>query len=407
MRFVRGAAAFVLAATTWGWFAGAPAATSPPIPPRGVDAWWFRTLDLDRAQTQVTGKGVTLALIDGPVAPDVPDLRGRDVVPVTNVCGGATTAVGEIADHTTALAATIVGNGTGNAQDGIGTAGVAPDATLRVYAVGDSATDVGCDRGGVDGGALAIERAVEDGVRIIGYAGGSPRLRPAVAAAVRRALDAGIVVVAAAGDSRDDEVLNPAAIPGVVAVAAVDRTGASWSQNTRGNREAFVIAAPGVDLPIGGFFDSSTWRSAGVRTGTSEATAIVMGGLALAMQRWPQATGNQIVANLIATATRRATPGPSPGTPSALTRDTDYGYGVMSVSGMLAADPTRFPDVNPLRPPNPTPTPTPTAVAPVGSDDRGSDWVVPLGAIAGTAVLVTLFIAVRARPRATARDGPS
>lgn len=397
MRFVRGASAFVLAASTWGWFAAAPAATTPPAPPRGVDAWWYRTFDLAQAHQQVTGKGVSVGLIDGPVAPDVPELRGRDVTPVVNVCGGAATGTGDVADHTTALAATIVGSGTGNAEDGVGTAGIAPEASLRVYAVGDSVTRVGCDREGFDGAAAAIDRAVDDGVRMIGYAGGSERLRPTLAAAVERALDAGIVVVAAAGDSRDETVLNPAAIPGVVAVSAVDRTGAAWSENTRGNRAAFVISAPGVDLPMGGFFDG-TWRSAALRSGTSEATAIVMGGLALSMQRWPQATGNQIVANLIHTATRRASPSPAPaGAGAAPVRDTDYGYGVMSVRGMLTSDPAQFPDVNPLRPAA-TPTPVPIASEPAAAE--GENWLVPvIGGVAGTAVILTLFIAVRVSRR--------
>ncbi len=406
MRIVRGAAACVLAAVSWGYFGGALAASTPPVPPRGADAWWYRSLDLTQAHQQVTGKGVTLALIDGPVAPDVVDLRGQDVQPVVNVCGGEPTAIGEIADHTTALAATIVGNGKGNFEDGIGTAGVAPDASLRVYAVGSSVTEVSCGRTGVDGAALAIERAIDDGVRIIGYAGGAPRLRPTMAAAVQRALDAGIVVVAAAGDSRDDSVLVPASIPGVIAVAAVTRAGKSWSDNTEGNREAFVVAAPGVDLPIGGFFDKE-WRSAALRTGTSEATAIVMGGVALAMQRWPQATGNQIVANLIHTATKPAGPtaSPTPGDASLLSalpvlpvRDTDLGYGVVSVTGMLASDPARFPDVNPLVPPAPSPTPTPVPVAAVPPDE-GLPWVVAVGAVAGTLVLVALFIGIRTRPR--------
>lgn len=396
MRIVRGAAVLIAAATAFGGVA--VAAAPPPLPPRGEDAWWFTSLDLGRAHEQVTGKGVTLALIDGPLAPTVPELRGRDVTAVTNVCGGAATATGEVADHTTALAAAIVGNGQGNAPDGVGTAGVAPEATLRVYAVGSSVNEVGCGRGDLDGAALAIERAVDDGVRIIGYAGGSDRLRPAVAAAVQRALDAGIVVVAAAGDSRDAAVLNPAAIPGVVAVAATTRDGEGWVENTAGNRAAFVVSAPGVDLPMGGFFDGD-WRSAALRSGTSEATAIVMGALALAVQRWPQASGNQILTNLLRTATGRAVsgrlPSPAPFGRTEFGRDGDLGFGVVSVTGMLAADPRQWPDVNPLRPASPSPTPTPLAIA----DDGGAGWALPLGAVLGTAAFVAVFVFVRVRPK--------
>lgn len=390
MRIVPGAAVLIAAATLFG---GAAVAATAPLPPRGEEAWWFASLDLGRAREQATGKGVTLALIDGPIALKVPELRGRDVAAVTNVCGGAATATGEVADHTTALAVAIVGNGKGNAPDGVGTSGVAPEATLRVYAVGSSVDEVGCGRQDVDGAALAIERAVDDGVRIIGYAGGSERLRPSVSAAVQRALDAGIVVVAAAGDSRDDAVLNPAAIPGVVAVAATTRDGAGWIENTAGNRAAFVVSAPGVDLPMGGFFDG-VWRSAALRSGTSEATAIVMGALALAMQRWPDATGNQILTNLLRTATGRTVSARLPPSPAPFGRDTDLGFGVVSVTGMLAVDPQQWPDLNPLRPPAPSPTPRPLV-----AEGGGVGWALPLGAVLGTAGFVAVFVVVRVRPK--------
>ncbi|MGQ0467247.1 MAG: S8 family serine peptidase [Sporichthyaceae bacterium] len=378
MRIVRGLTALGLTAAL---VAPAGAATAPPLPPLGTEAWWFTGLGLAAAHERVTGRGVTVALIDGPVALDVPELRGRNVAAVTNVCGGSATGTGAVADHTTALAALIVGGGKGNAPGGVGTAGVAPDAELRVYAAGSAVETVGCgSNDGTDGAALAIERAVADGVRIIGYAGGSERLRPAVDAAVQRALDAGVVVVAATGDSRDATVLSPAAIPGVVAVAASTREGTAWGDNTLGNREAFVISAPGVDLPMGGFFDGK-WTSAALRTGTSEATALVVGGLALAMQKWPQATGNQILTNLLRTATGRAP---------------DLGYGVMSVSGMLASDPAQWPDANPLRP---VPTPTPTPVAAPSSDEPALDWRAVAGAIVGTFLIVAIFVYVRVRPR--------
>lgn len=381
MRIVRGLAALFALAVLAG---PAAAATSPPLPPRGADAWWFTGLGLPAAHEQVTGAGVTVALIDGPVALDVPELRGRNVAAVTNVCGGSATGTGEVADHTTALAAAIVGTGKGNADDRVGTAGVAPDVALRVYAAGSAVDTVGCGRNdGTDGAALAIEAAVADRVRVIGYAGGSERLRPTLDAAVQRAMDAGIVVVAAAGDSREAAVLNPAAIPGVVAVSASTREGTPWSEGTLGNRAAFVISAPGVDLPMGGFFDG-TWNSAALRTGTSEATALVVGGLALAMQRWPKATGNQILTHLLHTATGR----PSFG------RDTDLGFGVLSVPGMLASDPAQWPDVNPLRP---LPTPTPTPLAQPGGEPT-LDWRIVTGALAGTLVLAAAFVYVRVKP---------
>ena len=66
-------------------------------------------------------------------------------------------------------------------------------------------------------------------------------------------------------------------------------------------------------------------------SGTSVATPIVAGFVAVAMQRWSQATGNQIVQSLVATATT----GPT-------------GQPLLSPNGLDTTDPTQYPDTNPL-----------------------------------------------------------
>ncbi|MGH3439356.1 MAG: S8 family serine peptidase, partial [Sciscionella sp.] len=80
------------------------------------------------------------------------------------------------------------------------------------------------------------------------------------------------------------------------------------------------------------------WRSTAWSTGTSPATAIVAGCLALVKQKYPDATGNQLVQDLI-----HYTGGSHP-----FGWDPHYGFGIASVTEMLEHDPTRWPDVNPL-----------------------------------------------------------
>lgn len=201
----------------------------------GENAWWYTALKLAENHKISTGKGVTIAPIDSPIDPTVPELKGQDVVPVTNVCGGKATATGEFADHGTRMAVNIVGSGRGTVN-GVGVAGIAPDATVRVYA-DDAAPAEGlqCEADLGIANAAAIDAAIGDGARIISYAQGSQMERPQVTAAVRRALAAGVVVVAAAGQAPDDpSVLYPAAIPGVIAVAAVDRDAQPWKDNVVG-----------------------------------------------------------------------------------------------------------------------------------------------------------------------------
>lgn len=83
-----------------------------------------------------------------------------------------------------------------------------------------------------------------------------------------------------------------------------------------------------------------------VSSGTSYATPIVAGFVAVAMQRWPQATGNQIVQSLIATATT----GPT-------------GQPLISPKGLDTTDPTQYPDTNPLLDKFPGTQPTAQTVA--------------------------------------------
>src|SRR3954454_2863101 len=122
------------AVTTIGFFVGVVAAPAVSADtPRGENAWWYTAMKIADAQKETTGKGVAIGLVDGPVDPKLPELRGQDVVPVVNVCGGEPTGTGNLADHGTSMAAFIVGSGKGNPPaDGV--KGIAPDATLRVYA---------------------------------------------------------------------------------------------------------------------------------------------------------------------------------------------------------------------------------------------------------------------------------
>ena len=65
--------------------------------------------------------------------------------------------------------------------------------------------------------------------------------------------------------------------------------------------------------------------------GTSYATPIVAGFVAVAMQRWPEASGNQVVQSLVKTA-----------------KTGSSGYPLISPNGLDKTDPAQFPDENPL-----------------------------------------------------------
>jgi subtilisin family serine protease len=281
-------------------------------------------------------------------------LAGQKVVPVRNFCGGSPIGSGAAAAHGTSIVVDIVGSGKGTAPGGVGVAGVAPGATVRTYAVEDSTSTVSAvNCSGADEGlavAHAIEAAAADGARIISTSLGgtdSPVLRAAVEQVVRE----GVVVVAAAGDGPLDPAIRyPAAYRGVVAVAAVDRDDEPWTGNVAIGRNAFVISAPGVDIPTGSF-EKGRWSSEVVYTGTSEAAPLVAGSLALVAAKYPGATGNQLIQSLIH----------NPAGDRDFGFDTAVGYGVVSPLKMLQTDPRQYPDVNPLLDPTATAGPEPSA----------------------------------------------
>lgn len=105
----------------------------------------------------------------------------------------------------------------------------------------------------------------------------------AVREAVRHAAQAGVVLVAAAGNAGIDTATYPAALPEVIAVAATDRDDVlhTWS-----NRGSWVeVAAPGTHMTTG------PDGSVGSMSGNSSAAPAVAGivGLALSLDEAPAA----------------------------------------------------------------------------------------------------------------------
>lgn len=325
----------------------------------GKDAWWYKAMGLAEAHKISTGKGVTIAVIDGPVDPTVPELKGRDVTIVKSFCSNLPKATGPIASHGTNMVVNIVGNGKGTLSGGGGVVGVAPDASVRTYSVDESA-ERGLQCSVANARAAAFDAAISDQVDIISYSIGGATEALAETAAVSKAMAAGIVVVAASGNAPEDRsVIYPAFIPGVVAVVAADKNAKPCSCTVEGKREAFVIGAPGADFPGGGF-DGNRWRSDGIASGSSEATSVVAGGLALVAAKYPDATGNQLIQHLIH----------NPGGSRTFGRDDQFGYGIMSVPKMLASDPEQWPDTNPLVVTSPQPFSVPASAPTSGPDTQ-------------------------------------
>ncbi len=173
----------------------------------------LRTLRVDRAQEVATGAGIRVALIDTGVALNHPDLAAQDVT-LHDFAPGA--GPPEAERHGTAMAALIVAD----ARNGVGMAGVAPDAALLALR--------GCweDAGG--GGrcntfslALALDRAILERAHVVNLSLGGPEDR-LLAALVARAQAQGAVVIAAATDGG---AAFPAGVDGVVRASGIGGPG--------------------------------------------------------------------------------------------------------------------------------------------------------------------------------------
>jgi thermitase len=197
------------------------------------------------------------------------DLLDRTVVCATANSGTGIIVEGTCSDdnlHGTHVAGTIAAR-TGN---GVGVAGVAPNAPLAIFK--------GLDAAGVGFYAdiiAGIHYLHTHGAKIINMSIGGPQ-NDALDRELSEAAAAGALLVAAAGNDGDSTANYPAFHKDVVSVAAVDAAGkrARFS-NCNGDVE---IAAPGVDVwstfPANGY---------GSISGTSMATPHVSGVAALAM----------------------------------------------------------------------------------------------------------------------------
>jgi serine protease len=199
--------------------------------------WHFDQVDAEGSWMYSTGAGVTVAVIDTGVTSGPLDGLGL-MVPGWDFIDDDADASDENG-HGTHVAGTIA-QATNN---GLGSAGLAYDAAIMPLRVLDAD-----GTGLVSDTALAIDYAVSNGAQVINLSLGSYWFSAAEADAILRAVDAGVFVAAASGNSSGFTVDYPARHEGVIGVAATDSAmGRAWYSN-RG--DGVDIAAPGGDTSL-------------------------------------------------------------------------------------------------------------------------------------------------------------
>jgi subtilisin family serine protease len=284
-----------------------PALAAPDADAKPPAQWPLTYLKADQVWQLTKGADVTVGLVDSGVSP-LGDTR-PNLLPGADFSSGPT-SIGpahldtDTDSHGTTMAVLIAGAG-----GGLGLKGLAPEAKILPVRMQkqtgedpDKITD-------------ALKWATFQHVKVINMSlGTSPT--PALAAAVKAAQDADIVVVAAAGNAGTNHVITPASYPGVLAVGAVDDGGARWDYSSFGPQLA--LTAPGVGILV----EDAAGTLKTVR-GTSNSTAYVTASAALVRSLHPDWTAGQTIRALLATATKA-------GGATGLGRNDNYGYGIVN-----------------------------------------------------------------------------
>ena len=329
--------------------------TLAPAPAHADDAVpsqeYFSYYHFDTArQKGYTGKGVTIAVIGGPVDTSNPALKGANITDKSR-CTIQDSPEG--VRHNTDMAIILVSP----------ISGVAPDATLYNYQASASTTtsNGSCDSNGdrLNTIGALINQAVEDGAQFISISQSVSDSSNELKWAVTNAITKGVIIVASAGNGATDEnITQLGRYSGVVGVSAINSDGTFASYSSWG--DGVVTAAFGGPYTT---YDVNTGEPVTVQ-GTSISTPLVAGMLALARQKWPDATTNQILQLLVHTG---------------LNPNHDWnkytGYGAIDGGALVNTDPSQYPDENPIIQKNGGSEPTAQEVQDYIDGVAGSSWL--------------------------------
>ncbi len=335
------------------------AASAPSAVSARQDQWHLRYLHITEAHQQSQGEGVIVGVIDTGVDTRHPDLAGTVTAGIDYTTYPSTDTQTDTDGHGTAMAGLIAAHGDAT--------GIAPKATI--VAGRDALNTLGYGSGTV----RAIDWAVDHGATVLCLAfGGADDTQ--LHRAIDRAIAHDVVIVAGVGNNPAiPGYIYPAAYPGVVGAAGIDKNGDHAAVSVIGPQA--LLAAPAVDI-------TSTRLNGGYGkgTGTSDATAIIAGAAALIRSRYPHLTAPQVINHLTTTADDKGPPG----------RDNQYGHGVINIVRALTTTP-------------PTPQPTDNQTDNANDIDttqpgKPNLWLIA-GAVALTIIIVPTLMTIATRRR--------
>ncbi|MAB60802.1 MAG: hypothetical protein CMO46_09740 [Verrucomicrobiales bacterium] len=259
------------------------------------------------------GKGVKVAVIDSGVQ-EHETFTGKEIKEFDFVTGqnGGEVPIDPDNGHGTAVASIIAGNDSRNP-------GVAPASEILSFRVLDN-------DGYTDSYTLAeaIVAATDSGADIINISLGSNGDSGLVRRSVDYAMSEGVLIVAATGNEGIGSISFPAAIDGVVAVAANDAVGQHVEfANSGTNLEGGGMSAPGYGV-------LAAWPQGEVVSfsGTSASAPFVSGAVAAVMSENPGMSADSAYELLLTHSNEAGAPG----------SDVIYGSGTLDVGRVMERD---------------------------------------------------------------------
>lgn len=270
-------------------------------------AWHLARINASTAWDSAQGSGITVAILDSGVDSSHADLSARMVAGWNFYDNNSNTT--DVYGHGTGVAGAASAS-TNNSQ---GVAAVAGNSNIMPVRIADSA-----GTGYVSMIAQGVTWAADNGAKVINISYNRLWTFPSVVSAAQYAKSKGALVVIAASNNAMDE--GASAQPSMIPVSAVDRNDVITTFSSWGNHVA--VAAPGLDI-------WSTTRGGGYGAwwGTSVASPVTAGVVALMMSANPKLLNTQIESLLYSTATDLGAAG----------RDKYYGYGRIDANAAVAA----------------------------------------------------------------------
>jgi serine protease len=255
--------------------------------PKKGQMYHLNYLDIDSALDLAGEHDVTVAVIDTGMDLKHLELKNQ-VLPPYSVMNPAGQPILDV--HGTHVAGIIAAE----KDNGVGGHGVNPKAKILpidVFSGGYYTSDYTIAEG--------ILYAISQNVDVINMSLGGTQESPILEEAVKKAIDAGITIVAAAGNNYGEVVSYPAAYEGVISVSATNYEDELAEFSSYGS---FVdIAAPG-DAIYNSLYDPYKGSSFGYLSGTSMATPVVAGVVSLLLSKYPDLKPFEVEAILKMTA---------------------------------------------------------------------------------------------------------